>query len=485
MAEPDLSTSHGGTGELSTSRYIPPHIRHQPKSSPANAAAPTSVSPTASSEQTLFTASEIYQHFGVVHGGTINPSINNHKELAYILIFLNQHPQYPPDIFIKSNLELVFKDAFQGDETNALLRDLEIPLFEEEKKAGKRVFRFKSWVKIQKAERLEKGSEALVDMLTLKWRSDTPRRSGFEMREREKSRKECDAKITATVEKGTNGEEIVVENAGFKNDPDADYEQRPVSPVAQGAGSSSLTQKVEQTVPRSEWAWKNSLGVDWAVVTLEFVQTGKGNPLHGPPVQLTAPVKTKEPVEQERIEKEIGDLLKPTESLSLGRTEDYQKDAGKTIRGNSGRRSEKVELLKILRPQTDGADDTVTVMINDDLDSASIPSSPVLEPATPKKGSALNLSAYALSNPSDGSHLLPEKASAAGGELSISQSDISQSYISTGMGESVVDDFGAISATSETDAEESDRWSELSDHERPEDEHWMAVERGGMAKEVF
>lgn len=437
-------------------------------------------------QRKTFTATEIYRHFGVVHGGTINPSINNHKELAYILIFRNQHPQYPPRIFVKSNLELIFENASQGDEINPLLEHLEIPLFEEEHQYRSKLFKFKSWVKIQKAERLVKGSNQLIEMLTVKWRSDTPRRSGFEMQERERSKREEKLKkenaiITKTLEVSANSEETVVENRFFKDDPDEPEDKQPQEKLGSPenpATTETLIQKSEKTAPRSEVAWKNSLNVDWAVVTLEFIENGKENPLLGPPVKLLdlAPKQPRQP--KDDLSKEIGDVLKATESMKLDSGEKEITDGKKTIRGTRGVKTEKVKLSKVL--QMDGADDTV--LVNDDLDSASIPSSPVLEPATPKKGSDINLSAYTL-QPS-GNNPRHEKAS-TGGRLSISQSDISQSYISTGMGESMAEDFGTISAPSETEAEESDRWSELSDHDRPEDENWMAVERGGMAKEVY
>ncbi|KAK6520734.1 hypothetical protein TWF506_000981 [Arthrobotrys conoides] len=489
----DAATSTPDSSNLSGSKpaYIPPHLRHKlPDLSASTAAASKMTTPEAVPEKKpfqrkTFTASEIYKHFGVVHGGTINPSINNHKELAYILIFRNQHPQYPPRIFLKSNLELIFENASQGSEINPLLEHLEIPLFEEEHQYRSKLFKFKSWVKIQKVERLEKGSDKLVEMLTLKWRSDTPRRSGFEMQEREKSKREEklkkeNATITKTVDVGTNGEETVVENRFFKEDPDESEDKQPQrnpGGPAKVTLSDTLAQKMENTMPRSEIAWKNSLNVDWGVVTLEFIENGKDNPLYGPPVKLL-PSTFKEPQQPKNdLSKELGDVLKATESLKLDSVEKEVTDGKKTIRGTRGDKNEKGKRSKAL--QMDGADDTV--LVNDDLDSASIPSSPVLEPATPKKGSAINLSAYALQT--SGANSRREKAS-NGGTLSISQSDISQSYISTGMGESMAEDFGTISAPSETEAEESDRWSELDDHD-PEDENWMAVERGGMAKEVY
>ncbi|KAK6537893.1 hypothetical protein TWF694_010791 [Orbilia ellipsospora] len=447
--------------EPSPSAYIPPHLRCK---QPVPAPPPSNVSHPL--DQKLFTASEVSQHFGLLHGGTVNPSINNHREIAYILIFLNQHPQYPSKIFVKSNLDLLFKDAAQGSEMNPLLRDLEIPLFEEEKGEYK-YFKFKSWVKVSKAERLEKGSEALIDMLTLKWRRDTPRRSDFGMREKERERERSrkGAEVIKMVEKGANGEDRVVENLVYKKDPDDEVEEEENLPVSQPGVS--LEKRLEQTVPRSEWAWKNSLSVDWAVVTLEFIQTYKGNPLHGPRVKLLAPVK-------ETLDQKYEDLLKSTEAISLDEANEYMKEnMGKaTIRGNGKRPL-----------NLDGADDTITLLVNGDLDSVSIPSSPILEPVTPKKGSAVNLSTYSLSKSTDGTPAAEKSrpsGSNVGGGLGVSHSDISQSYISTGMGESVAEDFGTMSATS-TDADESDRWSELSEQQ---DENWMAVERGGMAKET-
>ncbi|KAF3097472.1 hypothetical protein TWF706_007332 [Orbilia oligospora] len=491
----DAATSTPESSNLSGSKsaYIPPHLRHKLPDLSASAAAtlkmttPEVVPEKKPFQRKTFTASEIYKHFGVVHGGTINPSINNYKELAYILIFRNQHPQYPPKIFVKSNLELIFDNESQGNEINPLLEHLEIPLFEEEHQYRSKLFKFKSWVKIQKVERLEKGSEELVEMLTLKWRSDTPRRSGFEMQEREKSRREEklkkeNAAITKMVEVGANGEETVVENRFFKDDPDDSEDKQPQRKLS-GSGkitlSDTILQNLEKTTPRSEIAWRNSLNVDWGIVTLEFIENGKENPLYGPPVNLLPYSTSKDPQPpKDDISKEIDDVSKATGFMKLDDIEKNVADGKKTIRGTRGDKNEKVKISKAL--QTDGADDAV--LVNDDLDSASIPSSPVLEPATPKKGSAINLSSYALQT--SGANPRREKPSNGGG-LSISQSDISQSYISTGMGDSMAEDFGTISAPSETEAEESDRWSELDDHDHTEDENWMAVERGGMAKEVY
>ncbi|KAF3902249.1 hypothetical protein AA313_de0203796 [Arthrobotrys entomopaga] len=460
----NTSEPPSATTATSSSAYIPPHLRCKqpvPAPPPSDASHPL--------DQKLFKASEVSQHFGLLHGGTVNPSINNHREIAYILIFLNQHPQYPSKIFVKSNLDLIFQDAAQGSEMNPLLHDLEIPLFEEEK-GQKKMFRFKSWVKISKVERLEKGSEELINMLTLKWRRDTPRRSGFEMREREKSRK--GAEVYRTVEKGADGEDRVVESLVYSKDPD-DEEEEEEKELPVSKPGAPLEKRLEQTIPRSEWAWKNSLSVDWAVVTLEFIRVYKGNPLHGPRVKLLAPAKN-------TPDQKHDDLLRSTEAISLDEANEYMKEnAGKTtIRGNAKRPS-----------NIDGADDSITLLVNGDLDTVSIPSSPMLEPVTPKKGSAVNLAAtYNLSKSTDSTPTADKNrlsgsnvgVSGGGDRLGVSHSDISQSYISTGMGESVAEDFGTMSATS-TDADESDRWSELSEQQ---DENWMAVERGGMAKEV-
>lgn len=324
-------------------------------------------------------------------------------------------------------------------------------------------------------------------MLIMKWRRDTPRRSGWkvQMLERERERERIaagEATVTTKVEKGADGEELVVENRVFKGDPDDEVEEEEKKAEKETKVGGTIAQKLEKTAPRSEMAWKNSLSVDWAVVTLELVDCDKGNPMHGPPVQLTAPAFVNfdddeyskkqdekphaeekivdEKQQKKQIDEDIEELLASTDSISLAAAVE-KKDA------------DPAHLFG-----TDGADDAV--MVNDDLDSASIPSSPLLEPATPKKGSAVNLPAYALAKSwDDGALRLPEKN---GQGLAVSSEDISASYMSAGAS-SVADDFAAMSAT-DTEAEESDRWSELSEHER-EDEHWMAVERGGMAREVF
>ncbi|KAF3901598.1 hypothetical protein ABW21_db0204260 [Orbilia brochopaga] len=494
VADVTSSSSAAAAEAPAKTAYVPPHLRYPPPR-------PKIVQPYGIPQQ-YFPASAIFAHYGVVHGGTINPSINNHRELAYILIFLNQHPEYPnaTKIFVKSNLNLIFKRD-DGEELNPLLKGLLIPLFEEERRgagAPPRAFRFRGWVRVADAKRLVQGSDELIDMLTMKWRRDTPRGMKLQMLEREREEARIAAgevTVTTTVEKGVDGEDLLFENRVFRDDPDDDLEdeeaketgkykdkkenaekkwKRKRSKKVEGA---TVEQKLENTIPRSELAWQKSLGVDWAVVTLEFVDCDKGNPLHGPPVKLTAPAfvdfddakynekpqpdNKKEKKEVDPIDDDIEELVASTISVlsTLSNPEDDEDDKPK--------KKEDVPARGM-----DGADDTV--LVNDDLDSASIPSSPALEPATPKKGSAVNLSTYALAKSwDDGALRLPEKNG-----LAVSNEDISGSYISAGAS-SAAEDFAA-----ETDAEESDRWSELSEHER-EDEHWMAVERGGMAKEVF
>ncbi|KAF3937247.1 hypothetical protein ABW19_dt0210100 [Dactylella cylindrospora] len=453
-----MADSNPPPAEAPASSYVPPHLRHRDPNAP-----PPSGVPYTLPQQYFFSSVEISKHFGASHGGTINPSINNVKEPAYILIFANQHPQYPPDIFVKSNLELIFKDAEKGGDMNPLLEGLEIPMFEEDKKGYGKAFRFKSWVKVKEVKRLEKKSEDLISMLTEKWKRDTPRRGGF--RERERSRNDPDAKVLRKTEVGENGEEKVIETVVFATDEDEEDKSPGVE--------IPITQKLENTRPRSEMAWKNSLSVDWAVVTLEVVETEKGNPMHGPPVERKAPAKVEQEEKKEEGEyKDVEQIINSTDSLSLADSENG-KSGVNTLK--SKKKNEKIALSKFL--QTDGAEDTL--LVNDDCDAASIPSSPVLEPMTPRKGSAINLSNYSLTKPAD-----VKFQERSGYGLKGSHSDISQSYISTGMGESVVDDFGAISAASETDADESDRWSELSDHDQHDDKQWMAVERNGIFKEV-
>ncbi|KAK6355248.1 hypothetical protein TWF696_004363 [Orbilia brochopaga] len=488
--------------------YVPPHLRSAPRTPSTTAANSYTHTHTHAIPQQYFTTSAIFAHYGVQHGGTINASINNHRELAYILVFLNQHPEYPEKIFVKSSLDLIFRRQ-DGEELNPLLKELLIPLFEEMKPAYKtgdcaRPFRFRGWVRVAGAKRLLKGSDELIAMLTKKWRKDAPRRGAKAMTEREREQRRIDAgeaTIVRTVEKDANGAEVVVEHRFFKDDIDdeVDAEEKAEKEKAEEevgerkrgrrkklVEGSTVDQKLGDTLPRTETAWKNSLGVDWAVVELEFVNCDRGNPMHGPPVKLTAPAFVdfddekwnEKPAEggktvgnaERPFDTDILELMESATSISLstvGHDEEEEADKGKKKDTGPAR------LLGL-----DGADDTV--MVNDDLDSASIPSSPVLEPATPKKGSAVNLSTYALAKSwDDGGLRLPDKNGQA---LAVSSEDISASYMSAGAS-SVADDFAAMSAN-ETDAEESDRWSELSEHDR-EEEHWMAVERGGMAKEVF
>jgi len=96
---------------------MPPHLRNQPPSSPP--------SPAERTPNDGYTLEELAHQFDRNHKvGTLNSNSEkgidwDHSSLAFIVIFKDQHPHWPPKIFCKTNLNLLPASAGAGDTANA------------------------------------------------------------------------------------------------------------------------------------------------------------------------------------------------------------------------------------------------------------------------------------------------------------------------------------------------------------------------------
>lgn len=156
--------------------YVPPHKRV-----PAgDAAAAISSSSTAARRRVegdasipFYTSHELEDCLGVNHLHTLSNSLASPHSLTAIIIHDGQHPEWPPTIMCKTNVEILPSDA--TDETH------EYPLFKEApfRRTGReKAFEFDGWWRIVVINFLEPRSEELVAMLDKKF-SRPQRRGGF------------------------------------------------------------------------------------------------------------------------------------------------------------------------------------------------------------------------------------------------------------------------------------------------------------------
>ncbi len=91
---------------------MPPHLRNQPPSSPP--------SPAERTPNDGYTLEELARQFDCNHKvGTLNSDSEkgidwDHSSLAFVVIFKDQHPHWPPKIFCKTNLNLLPASAGAG-----------------------------------------------------------------------------------------------------------------------------------------------------------------------------------------------------------------------------------------------------------------------------------------------------------------------------------------------------------------------------------
>lgn len=154
--------------------YVPPHKRV-----PAgDAAAAISSSSTAARRRVegdasipFYTSHELEDCLGVNHLHTLSNSLASPDSLTAIIIHDGQHPEWPPTIMCKTNVEILPSDA--TDETH------EYPLFKEApfRRTGReKAFEFDGWWRIVVINFLEPRSEELVAMLDKKF--SRPQRRG-------------------------------------------------------------------------------------------------------------------------------------------------------------------------------------------------------------------------------------------------------------------------------------------------------------------
>ncbi|KAL8684462.1 MAG: hypothetical protein Q9218_008281, partial [Villophora microphyllina] len=98
-------------------RYIPPHLRQKDagqQGTPSSSSAPQ----LQIKERSLsdgYTPEEIANQFGLPSTekvGTLNADESG--KLAFVLVFKDQHPEWPPKIFCKSNLHLLSSSSAGG-----------------------------------------------------------------------------------------------------------------------------------------------------------------------------------------------------------------------------------------------------------------------------------------------------------------------------------------------------------------------------------
>lgn len=128
---------------------------------------------SSSSRSSAYTRDQLEQHFGNPHDGTLTGSVDDPQRISRILIFDNQHPSFPPEIFIKSNLHLVFGTPLET------LRVIPIPLFRQTpwgsspsssgSPSTKDRWEFAGWYVVDNVQRIERRSPELCTRLEAKW----------------------------------------------------------------------------------------------------------------------------------------------------------------------------------------------------------------------------------------------------------------------------------------------------------------------------
>lgn len=120
-----------------------------------------------------YTRDQLEQHFGNPNEDTLTGSIDDPQRISRILISDIQQPSFPPEIFIKSNLHLVFGTSLKT------LQAVPIPLFRQVQwdptlpstpgGTQKAIWEFAGWYSIENAQRIERRSPELFTRLEAKW----------------------------------------------------------------------------------------------------------------------------------------------------------------------------------------------------------------------------------------------------------------------------------------------------------------------------
>lgn len=120
-----------------------------------------------------YTRDQLEQHFGNPQEGTLTGSINDPQRISRILICESQQPSFPPEIFIKSNLHLVFDTPLRT------LQAVPIPVFRQapwgptlpSSPGGtqRSHWEFSGWYSIEKVQGFERRSHELSTRLEAKW----------------------------------------------------------------------------------------------------------------------------------------------------------------------------------------------------------------------------------------------------------------------------------------------------------------------------
>ncbi|KAL8728740.1 MAG: hypothetical protein Q9181_005241 [Wetmoreana brouardii] len=174
------------------SRYIPPHLRSKQQDSQKQHHPSPEANAKERNPSDGYSADEIANQFGCAPDtkvGTLNAAEADESKLAFVLVFKDQHPEWPPRIFCKSNLHLLTASASPTPNGGTLpetsgAEDLPthpIPLFTQDSLTtstpGKWKIFFKGWYHIQSVTYLEPKSPELIKMLDGKFTPAGKKRS--------------------------------------------------------------------------------------------------------------------------------------------------------------------------------------------------------------------------------------------------------------------------------------------------------------------
>ncbi|KAL7276081.1 hypothetical protein RUND412_000928 [Rhizina undulata] len=140
-------------------KWIPPHRR-------TSGSVPNLPPPMLSESGNLglYTRAELTFVFGDENEGTFSRDRTDPGKLARILVFDHQHPNFPPELFVKSHLDLVLDVPLEE------LQKSEVPVFFESGKRGKKGrWIFNGWWKVEKVTKLERWSQELIEYVEMKW----------------------------------------------------------------------------------------------------------------------------------------------------------------------------------------------------------------------------------------------------------------------------------------------------------------------------
>ncbi len=155
-------------------RYVPPHLRNRGGSNDTGTSVGNREEHPGSGEYAL---QDLAHHYETEGHNTLNSSMNDPTTITHILIFKSGHPDWPPKIYCKSNLDLL--DGYRapaGSDSNVRGSDQpaqdasvepSVPVFVERRRD---TFGFAGFYNVASISYLEPRSEALVALFETKFK---------------------------------------------------------------------------------------------------------------------------------------------------------------------------------------------------------------------------------------------------------------------------------------------------------------------------